>query len=47
MTDVPLGTGNTPYSRLGDWVGWLSLMGMVFFMVPNRLLNPQREDAAK
>lgn len=42
VTDVPLGTGNTYYSRLGDWVGWLSLVGMVLVMVPNPLLNPRR-----
>jgi apolipoprotein N-acyltransferase len=25
VADVPLGTPNAPYTRLGDWVGWLSL----------------------
>jgi len=31
--DVPLGTGDTPVVRLGDWVGWIALAGMVFFMI--------------
>ncbi len=33
MDDVPLGTANTLVMRIGDWVGWLSLAGFVFFMV--------------
>ena len=30
IADVLLGTGNTPCAALGDWLGWLSLIGMVF-----------------
>jgi apolipoprotein N-acyltransferase len=37
IADVPLGTGYTLYSRFGDWVGWLCLAGMVFFIVFMRL----------
>lgn len=33
VADVPLGTGTTLYSKLGDWLGWLSLAGFVFFIV--------------
>jgi apolipoprotein N-acyltransferase len=33
IADVPMGTGNTLYSRFGDWLGWLSLAGMVFYAV--------------
>lgn len=33
VADVPLGTASTLYSKLGDWVGWLSLAGFVFFFV--------------
>ncbi len=33
VADVPLGTTTTLYSKLGDWVGWLSLAGFVFFFV--------------
>lgn len=31
MAEVPIGTGNTLYSRLGDWFGWLNLLGLFFF----------------
>ena len=33
VADLPLGTGDSLAVRLGDWVGWLSLAGLVFFMV--------------
>lgn len=33
VADVPLGTAGTLYSKLGDWVGWLSLVGLIFFVV--------------
>ena len=33
VADVPLGTGTALYSRLGDWLGWLSLAGLVCFVV--------------
>jgi len=29
VADVPLGTGGTPYTRLSDWMGWVTLVGMV------------------
>lgn len=32
LADVPLGSANTLYSRLGDWTGWLSMAGFVFFI---------------
>lgn len=32
VSRVPLGAGNTMYSRYGDWLGWLSLAGLVFFV---------------
>lgn len=31
VADVPLGAGNTPYTRLSDWIGWAALSGMVIF----------------
>lgn len=32
LADVPLGNGKgTITTRLGDWVGWLALAGMIFF----------------
>ncbi len=33
VADVPLGTANAPAIFLGDWVGWLCLAGMIFFIV--------------
>lgn len=33
VADVALGSGPTVYSQLGDWVGWLSLGGFLFFVV--------------
>jgi apolipoprotein N-acyltransferase len=33
VADVPLGTGSTPTRKLGDWVGWIGLAGLVFFTV--------------
>jgi len=31
VEDVPLGSGNTTYLYLGDWLGWISLATYVFF----------------
>ncbi len=33
VADVPLGTGKALAVLLGDWIGWLSLAGLVFFAV--------------
>lgn len=33
VANLPLGSSNTLYSKLGDWLGWLSLAGLVFFTV--------------
>jgi apolipoprotein N-acyltransferase len=33
VADVPLGTGDTPYTWLGDWIGWITLVGVVVFNV--------------
>ena len=33
VADVPLGAANALYTAVGDWVGWLSLAGFVFFVV--------------
>ncbi|MCL4835307.1 MAG: hypothetical protein KJZ86_22905, partial [Caldilineaceae bacterium] len=31
VSDVPLGSADTPYLFLGDWLGWVALAGMAFF----------------
>ncbi len=41
VADVPLGTGNTIYTRLGDWMGWLGLVGVVVF---NVVINRKKGD---
>jgi apolipoprotein N-acyltransferase len=33
VADVQLGAGSTPVRTLGDWMGWVSLAGLVFFTV--------------
>ncbi len=43
VSDVPLGTGSSLAVRLGDWVGWISLGGMAFFIVGERSLIRRAE----
>ncbi len=33
IADAPLGTGDSLAVRLGDWMGWIALAGMVFFLI--------------
>ncbi len=33
LADVPLGNPTAPYTRIGDWVGWLSLAGYIGFVI--------------
>jgi apolipoprotein N-acyltransferase len=33
MADVPIGTANTLQVALGDWVGWLCLIGLISFLL--------------
>jgi apolipoprotein N-acyltransferase len=42
VEDVPLGTTTTLYSKLGDWVGWLSLAGFIFFIVLQEISKRQQ-----
>lgn len=42
VADAPLGTGDALAVRLGDWVGWIALAGMVFFMVYDPLVMRRR-----
>jgi apolipoprotein N-acyltransferase len=44
--DVPLGSGNTPYLYLGDWLGWISLAGYVFFVVFQTVTEKKAKKAA-
>jgi len=47
VEDVALGASNTLYSRLGDWTGWLSLAGMILFMVYPEVLKKQQKEAPR
>ena len=43
IADVPLGTTDTLYLTLGDWLGWTALAGMIFFTIfPALLVKKQR-----
>jgi apolipoprotein N-acyltransferase len=33
IADVPLGTGRSLYASWGDWLGWGSLLGLIFFAI--------------
>ena len=33
VADIPLGPGTTPYSRLGDWFGWLCIIASLVILV--------------
>ncbi|HOR00295.1 MAG TPA: nitrilase-related carbon-nitrogen hydrolase [Anaerolineae bacterium] len=33
VANVPLGSVDAPAIRLGDWIGWLALAGLVFFTI--------------
>jgi apolipoprotein N-acyltransferase len=45
VSDVSLGSGNTPFLYLGDWLGWLSLAGWVFFMILPTVETRRQEKA--
>ena len=45
--DVTLGSGPTPYTSLGDILGWVSLAGFVFFMVFQSVTESRAKKAAK
>jgi apolipoprotein N-acyltransferase len=45
--DVTLGSGNAPYTELGDVLGWASLAGYVGFMVYQSIVEGRAKKAAK
>jgi len=45
--EVTLGSGPTPYTSLGDILGWVSLAGFVFFMVFQNVIEGRAKKAAK
>lgn len=38
VADLPLGTADSPYLVLGDWLGWVALIGMAFFTIFSKKL---------
>jgi apolipoprotein N-acyltransferase len=47
VADVPLGNPNALYTRLGDWVGWLSLAGWIAFMVLQSVTSRRQKKAGE
>jgi len=45
--DVTLGSGNAPYTSLGDLLGWASLAGYVFFMFYPSVVEKRAKKAAQ
>jgi apolipoprotein N-acyltransferase len=44
IADVPLGSPNTLYTRMGDWVGWLSLGCFIALAVVQEVTKRQRAE---
>jgi len=44
--DVTLGSGNAPYTSLGDILGWISLIAFVGFMVYDTVVGKQAKQTA-
>ena len=47
VMDMPLGTGDVPLVRLGDWLGWLSLAGYIFFVVFESVIGKRAKKTVK
>ena len=47
VEDVPVVESGTLYTSLGDWMGWISLAGFIFFMIyPDIVKKRQQKQAA-
>lgn len=47
VADVPLGTPRTPYTMVGDCVGWLSFFSWLAFTVLQPVTERQSRSAAR
>lgn len=47
VADVTLGSGPTPYTSLGDILGWIAMAGFIFFMVFQSVTEKRARKAAK
>ncbi len=45
VADVPLGAPRTPYTVVGDWVGWISFFSWIAFMILQPVIERQRKRA--
>ncbi len=45
--DVPLGSGDAPIVQLGDWVGWITVAGFVFFIAFQTISDSRAKKAQK
>jgi apolipoprotein N-acyltransferase len=44
--DVTLGSGNAPYSSIGDVLGWISLAGFIFVLVFQSIVQKRAKKVA-
>jgi len=47
IADAPLGSGKTLTVRLGDWIGWIALAGMVFFIIYDPITKAREKQRQK
>ena len=47
MADVTLASGSTFYSKVGDWMGWVSLAGFAFFIVFQSVVEKKAKQVGK
>ncbi|MBE9524657.1 MAG: carbon-nitrogen hydrolase family protein [Chloroflexi bacterium] len=47
IADVTLSSGNSIYTLLGDWLGWISLAGFVFFMIFQNVVEKRAKKAER
>ena len=43
VEDMPVMESGTLYTRLGDWMGWISLAGFIFFMIYPDIVKKRQE----
>jgi apolipoprotein N-acyltransferase len=47
VADVPMGSGATPYTSIGDVPGWVALAGLIFFVVFQIMVEKRSKKAIK
>jgi apolipoprotein N-acyltransferase len=46
VADIPVMESGTLYTNLGDWMGWISLAGFIFFMIFPDIVKKRQEKQA-